>query len=342
MKKSFLTGSLAFFVVFIAAAQDMAVATVRLEKTEPISALQLERTIQAIEEQQGRPLTMAEKKTVLEQLVDQVIVVQAAKSDKKVNVSDEEVEQAGIRLLSHQLAVLGYIPPGAVITSKEQYQQVVKEQGISVEEYEKTVRDQLLVEKYITLNNEEAFRSIPAVTEENLNSEYQRRLDEFLMKDSVWFNHIFFDTRNSNPEESRAKNEKAKKVYSRLINSSATFEELVISESEDEDSKVRGGVVGPVTAGHEIVYGPEFITGIFSLGLGEVSKVLKSNVGYHIVRITEKKPAQLLPKDNSEVRSYLEEVIYATQYQGVFDRVTRATVAELKKGATINYFGDYK
>jgi len=345
MKETFLTVALVFFVVFIAAAQDMAVATVKLEKTEPISGQQLDRTIQAIEQQEGRSLTMAERKSILNQLIDQVIVLQAAESDKKVSVSDGEVEQTGIALLSQQLTILGYLPPGAVLTDREQYRQVVEEQGISVEEYEGNVRKQLLAEKYITLNNEEAFKSIPAATEEELSSEYQLRLEEFVIKDSVWFKHIFFDTSDSSPEESGAKNEKAKEVYNRLINTSATFEELVLSESEDEVSKTRGGQIGPVMAKDEVadqLYGSEFIANIFSLEVGETSRVLKSNVGYHIVQITEKKPAQLLPKDDEEVRSYLERIIHATHYQEVFDRVTQATIAELKKRATINYFGDYR
>ncbi|VDB00522.1 hypothetical protein S1OALGB6SA_1604 [Olavius algarvensis spirochete endosymbiont] len=345
MKRNFLTGALASLVIFGSAAQDMAVATVRLEKTEPISGHQLDKTIQVIEQQQSRALTTEEKKVVLDQLIDQVILLQAAASDKKVNVSDAEVEQAGMALLSQQLIVLGYIPPGAVLTDKEQYRQVVEEQGISLEEYEETVRDQLLVEKYISLNNEETLKSIPAPTEESLSNEYQRRLSEFLIKDSVWFNHIFFDTSESDPEGSRAKNEKAKNTYNRLINSSATFEELVISESEDEVSKFRGGIIGPVMAGDEIadqLYGSEFIANIFSLKVGEISKVLKSNLGYHIVQIAEKKPAQLLPENDSEVRSYLEKVVYAAQYQEVFERVAQVTIAELRKRATINYFGDYK
>lgn|GEM_PF-676175 len=346
MRRGFLTGALASLFVSALAAQDMAVATVRLERTEPISSHKLDRIIKTIEQQQGRTLTMAEKKAVLNQLIDEVIILQAAEADSKVSVSPADIEEAGMTLLSQQLALLGYLPPGAVLTDKQQYRQVVEEQGISVEEYEKTVHDQLLVERYIALNNEETFKSIPPATEEELSSEYQRRLSEFVIKDSVWFSHIFFDTTGSSgSEESGAKSEKAREVYNRLINTSATFEELVISESEDLDFRVRGKSVGPVMAGDEVVdqlYGSEFIASIFDLEVGEVSKVLKSNLGYHIVKITEKKPAQLLPEDNSEVRSYLKNVIYAAQYQKVFDRVAREAIAGLKERATINYFGDYK
>ena len=70
MRKSLFFIALILSVAVSLAAQDMAVATVRLEKTEPISGRQLEQTIQAIEQQQGRSLTAAEKKEVLDQLID--------------------------------------------------------------------------------------------------------------------------------------------------------------------------------------------------------------------------------------------------------------------------------
>lgn len=345
MRKSILFITLVFFAVVSLAAQDMAVATVRLEKTEPISNRQLDQTIQAIEQQQGRTLNDTERKEVLDQLIDQVLIIQAAEADRNIIVTDEEVEQASMRLLSQQLQSMGAIPPGAVLTDKIQYRQVVEQQGVSIQEYEKTVRNQLLAEKYITSSDQASFQAIGPATEAELNAEYQRRVSEFVVSDSVWFNQIFFNTSNSTPAEVRAKNEKAREVYRRLMNSPATFAELVASESEDDVSKARGGLIGPVMKGDfvaEQLYGADFMNKVFTIDVGKVSDVLKSNVGYHIVQITEKKAAQLLPKEDTEVRSYLEQIIYAGKYQQKFDEVTRTAIAELRGRSTINYFGDYR
>jgi len=129
------------------------------------------------------------------------------------------------------------------------------------------------------------------------------------------------------------------------MNTSATFTEMVNSESEDDVSKARGGLIGPVMKGDvvaEQLYGSEFMLAVFDLNVGEVSEVLKSNVGYHIVQITEKKAAQLLPKEDTEVRAYLEQLLYASKYQRIFDEVTQAAVGNLRSRATVNYFGEYR
>lgn len=345
MRKRFLIIAIILLVAVSLTAQDMAVATVRLEKTEPVSGRQLEQTIQAIEQQQGRLLSDVEKKEILDQLIDQVLVIQAAEADRNVDVSTDEVEQAAMRLLSQQLQAMGAIPPGAVLTDKIQYRQVVEQQGVSVQEYEKTVRNQLLAEKYITSSNQALFQAIGPASADEINVEYQRRVAEFVVSDSVWFNHIFFETQGLSPGDARAKEQKAREVHRKLMNSGSTFAELVATESEDEVSKARGGLIGPVMKGDNVaeqLYGPDFMNTVFGIVVGGVSDVLKSNVGYHIVQITEKKAAQLLPKEDNEVRAYLEQLIYAEKYQRKFDEATQAVVATLRDRATINYFGDYR
>ena len=338
----------ALFSAFFAApafAQDVAVATVRFERTEPVSGRQLDETVQALEQQQGRKLTLEERRAVLDQMIDQILIVQAAEADRSITVSDEEIEQAGMRLVSQQLTVIGAIPPGAVLTDKAQYRQVVEQQGVSLQEFEATVRKQILAEKYITSVDRTGFQSIPPAAESELNAEYQRRVSEFSVSDSVWFNQIFFDTGSTTPAQTREKNVKAKDVLRRLENTSVSFADMAALESEDDDSKARGGLTGPLMRGDgvaEQLYGPEFIDAVFALKVGDLSAVLKSNVGYHIVEITEKKAAQLLPRDDPQVKTYLEQIIYAAKYQKKFDEAASRILKDLRSRSTINYFGDYR
>ncbi|PIE04956.1 MAG: hypothetical protein CSA76_01550 [Spirochaetales bacterium] len=330
---------------FTLSAQDMAVATVRLERTEPVSGKQLNQTIQALEQQQGRKLSPAEKKQILNQLIDQILIIQAAEADKSVNVSQQEVRQAGVQLLSQQLQAMGAIPPGAFLTDEAQYRQVIQQQGMSLEEYEGTVRKQLLAEKYVTTVEQAAFQNIGKASPAELTAEYQNRVAEFAVSDSVWLNQIFFKTAQLPPEKAREKSLKAKAVYQRLVNTSATFADLVAAESEDEQSKSRGGLIGPVMKNDPIaiqLYGPEFIEKLFSLNVGETSEPIQSNVGWHIVKITEKKAAQLLPQDDPEVKQYLEKVVYAQKFQMAFDQALQRIVKKLRDKATVNYLGEYR
>ena len=326
-------------------AQDMAVATVRFKKTEPISGKELEKTISLLEQQEGRTLSSAERKQVLEKLIDQVLVLQAAESDRAVNVSKAEVEEAGMRLMSQQMMSIGAIPQGAVLTDKVQYKQLVEKQGFTLQEFEDTVRKQLLAEKYITINRQEELQAIGAPSEAEISAEYQKRTSEFAISDSVWFKQIFYDTQKAKPQEIQEKKEKAQNARRRLLNSSATFADLVSTESEDQLSKSQSGQIGPLMRGDSVsaeIYGESFVDAVFALNVNDVSDVLKSRIGYHIVQITEKKAAQLLPKDHPEVRTYLEQVIYATKLQEKFGQITTEILEELRKQSTINYFGEYR
>ena len=315
-----------------------------LNAPSPVSTKLLNQTITALEKQGGRSLTSDEKKEVLEQMIDQILVIQAAEADLSVTVTDAEKEQAAMRVFSQQLQMQGEIPPGAIITDKNQYRQAAMMMGINIQELEANVRKQLLVEKYITTKEQASFQSIGPATADELNTEYQANLQQFVVSDSVWFNQIFFKTTESTPAESRAKGEKAREVYRRLMNTPATFPELVAGESEDEQSKARGGLMGPLMKGDQMamqIYGANFMSKIFTMNVGDVSEPMQSNVGYHIVQITKKNAAQLLPVDDQEVKRYLEQVVYARKFQQVFDEASRRVVSDLRKRASIRYIGEY-
>ncbi|MCG8452446.1 MAG: peptidyl-prolyl cis-trans isomerase [Spirochaetales bacterium] len=339
--------ALLFILLFSAglSAQDMAVATVRLERTEPISEKQLEDAATIYAQQKGAPLTEEEKKQLLEQMVDQALINQAAAADRDVTVTDAEIREASMRLVSQQLQAMGQLPPGGVITDENQYRQVVVQMGESVENFEAQVRNQLLAEKYISTKNAASFQAIGPASPEELEAAYSARISEFAISDSVWFEHIYFKTAGLSSQDAQAKRAKAQEVHQKLMNTSATFADLMASESEDQVSLGRGVPLGPLAKGDTTIsqaYGQDFVDALFSMDIGDVSDVLKSNAGYHIVRLTRKEAARLLTLEETEVRNYLEQLIYANKFQEAFAQAVTLTTAELREKATIRYFGEYR
>jgi len=345
MRKGIFLAFSIFCVAVALSAQDMAAATVRLERTEPVSNKQLQQAFTVLEQQLGRSLSSAEKKKVLDEVIDLMLLVQAAEVDKSIVVSSADVRQAAIRIVSQHLQSVGAIPPGAILTDDQQYRQYIEQQGGSVEDFENDIREQLLAEKFILSRDQEAFQNIPAASPAELSAEYKRNYKAYVVGNEVWFKHIFFETKGLATEASRAKQVKANEVHRRLMNSSATFTDLVRLESDDEISKTRDGLIGPLMEGDQVgtqLYGADFIAKVFSLDVGDVSEVLKSNLGYHIVQITKKRSAQLLPEDDPEVKADLEQRIYVFKYQTKFEEVTQRIIKELRDKAAINYFGDYQ
>ena len=326
-------------------AQNMAAVTVRHIKTEAIAVSQLNTNISGLEAQNGRTLTQSEKKTVLERMIDNLLLVQEAEADRSITATPEEIKQAAMGLLSQQLQMSGDIPPGAQITDQAMYLQIAGQIGMNIPEFEETVKDQILVEKLIAAREAQALQNIPPATQDELSEQYQLRIQEFVMSDSVWFNQIFFSTQGLSAADARAKSEKAREVYRQLMNTPATFPELVANESEDQQSRSRGGLTGPLMKVDPMAnqfFGAEFINKVFSMNVGDVSEPLQSNSGYHIVQITRKESAHLLPMDDAEVSQYLQRVVYATKFQTAFEEARERVAAGIRETASIRYIGEYE
>ena len=78
----------------------------------------------------------------------------------------------------------------------------------------------------------------------------------------------------------------------------ADFAELARKFSEDEGSKVNGGDLDYFSRGRMV---PEFETAAFALEPGQISDIVKSQFGLHIIKVVDKKAAVTRPLD--EVRS---------------------------------------
>lgn len=348
MKKSILLIAVLLFAAVGLYAQNMAAAVVRHKKTEPIAANDVMANIQGLEIQNGRPLTAEERKYVLETMIDSVLLIQEAESDRSLAVTQAEVDQAAMSFLAQQMQMSGDPRAAAVASDKAAYYQIFEEvapqMGMTREEFEAQVRNQIMVEKLIAAREADTLEAIGPATQQELTTLYQAEIQSFAVGDSVYFNHIFFTTQNMTADQARAKEDKAREVYNRLMNTPATFPELVATESEDEQSKINGGQTGPLVKGNPYamqVFGQEFIDTVFAMNIGDISEPLQSAGGYHIVQLTRKEAARLLPMDDPEVRRYLEQVIYANKFQQAFEQ-GRVNVAEsIRETATINYIGEY-
>lgn len=99
----------------------------------------------------------------------------------------------------------------------------------------------------------------------------------------------------NDPEYSGAAEEKAQQVLELVKAGDQTFEELAQEYSEDPGSAANGGELGPFGRG---VMVPEFEEAAFALGEGEISDLVKTDYGYHIIKVTkinysEKNPEEI-------------------------------------------------
>jgi peptidyl-prolyl cis-trans isomerase SurA len=117
----------------------------------------------------------------------------------------------------------------------------------------------------------------------------------------VRVSHILvrFDPENPTQEENARR--KISDIYAEIQKESTVWEDIVKTYSEDPATNQRGGLLPWFGVGSMI---PEFEMGAFSLTeIGEVSPPLKTQYGYHILRLEEKKPIAPFEEMEENIRS---------------------------------------
>lgn len=117
----------------------------------------------------------------------------------------------------------------------------------------------------------------------------------------VRVSHILvrFDAENPTQEENARR--KISDIYAEIQKENTVWEDIVKTYSEDPATNQRGGLLPWFGVGSMI---PEFEMGAFSLTeIGEVSPPLKTQYGYHILRLEEKKPIASFEEMEENIRS---------------------------------------
>lgn len=141
------------------------------------------------------------------------------------------------------------------------------------------------------------------VPEEELTKFYKEHEKEFIVPESVKARHIFVKLAEAAPlvEREKARN-KADELLQRL-KKGEDFGKLAAEASEDEETAQKGGVLGTITPGK--TNSTDFENAALALKAGELSGVVTTPYGLHIIKIDEKNERRTATF--AEVREYIAE-----------------------------------
>jgi peptidyl-prolyl cis-trans isomerase D len=128
-------------------------------------------------------------------------------------------------------------------------------------------------------------------TDADLLRLYNQNKEQFRVKERVHAEHILLKTAGK-PATDDAKIRAQAADLLKQIQGGANFEELARKNSEDTGSAAKGGDLDWIERGQTL---PEFERAAFSLKPGETSGIVKTEVGYHIVRVIAHEEAHLNP-----------------------------------------------
>ncbi len=135
------------------------------------------------------------------------------------------------------------------------------------------------------------------VSDDVLRAYYNAHIDQYKVENRVHVEHILFKTIGKTDAEVAEIRQKAEDVLKKAKHG-ANFEDLAKQYSEDDASKVKGGDLGWIVQGQTV---PEFEQTAFSLPKGSISDLVKTQYGFHILKIIDRESAHT--KSFEEVRS---------------------------------------
>jgi peptidyl-prolyl cis-trans isomerase D len=177
--------------------------------------------------------------------------------------------------------------------------------------------------KYALVDTQ-ALRNTITVSADDVKRYYEDNEQQYSTPEQVRASHILFKTDGKNDD---AVKKQAEEVLAKA-KSGADFAKLATEYSQDDASKVKGGDLDFFPKGQMV---PEFDKAVFSMKVGEISDLVKSQFGYHIIKLVDKKPAA--KKTLDEVRAQIEDQLKWERAQAEAQRVADDVAGKLKKPA---------
>src|SRR5215510_1019406 len=196
--------------------------------------------------------------------------------------------------------------------------------------YEKNKSRYTIPEKRVVeygLLDQEKIRQSVEVSDDELKIKYQQNIQDYQVPNRVHAEHILFMTVGKPDAEVDEIKKKAEDVL-KQVKKGAKFDELAKKYSEDPGSKEKGGDLGWLVQGQTV---PEFEKVAFSLQPGQASDLVKTQYGFHIIKVLEKENAHTKPFE--EVKLPILTQLRLNKTQEVENKVSDQISAEIRKSS---------
>lgn len=242
-------------------------------------------------------------KTIIDEnavkLAERKLLLEAAIKAKS-SVTPEEID----KILNIQYSRSG---------GEEKFLQILEENGIDLEFVKENIEKDLQIQNYL----DGYFASNILVSEEEVQKIYN---DD----KTASVRHILLSTQKMTDAEKQKIRKKMEGILSQA-KGDEDFAELAKTYSEDPGSKENGGLYENFGRGQMV---PPFEDAAFSVPIGEISDIVETSFGYHIIKVVDRKK-ETRPLD--EVRAEIEEQIRQMQQNDVYQEL----LGQLKEKASL-------
>ena len=173
----------------------------------------------------------------------------------------------------------------------------------------------------------DALRAKTVVPAVDIERAYNNSIEQYSTPEQIRASHILLKTEGKDDAAVRAKAEELLKQ----VKSGADFAELAKKNSEDEASAKNGGDLDYFGRGRMI---PEFEQVAFALQPGQISDLVKTSYGYHIIKLVDKKPGTA--KTLAEVRQQISDQLASERAQAQAADLAQNLAKDISKPADLD------
>lgn len=189
--------------------------------------------------------------------------------------------------------------------------------------------------KYVVVETAKAEAGVQ-ITQDDLRSYYDQHRAQYQVPEQVKVSHILIKTPLPGPdgkvdEKGVAEAQHRAEDLLKQLKSGAKMEDLAKKYSEDPGSAKQGGSLGWIGKGQTV---PEFEKTAFSLPKGQVSDLVKSSYGFHIIRVDDKQEAHTKTLD--EVKPEIEPLLKHQKAQQIAQKQAQILLKQAREQKSLD------
>lgn len=258
---------------------------------EAVNKTDLDRLIKNMEASANQPVPAERRDEIYRKALDELLTYTVLSQEtraRKVAVTDEEVE-------SHIKEMRSRLP------NEQAFKKALTARGMTLEKLKADTRIDISINKMM----EAELATQPAPGDADVRDFYNKNPDKFKQDEAVRASHILFKVEESADAATKKKALELAQSVLKEARGGADFGELAKKHSADGSSQ-QGGDLNFFTKGQMV---PAFDQVAFALKPGQISDIVTTQFGYHIIKVTERRAASTVPFEqvSERIKEYLIE-----------------------------------
>ncbi|MGD1076304.1 MAG: peptidylprolyl isomerase [Thermodesulfovibrionales bacterium] len=239
----------------------------------------------------GKPLTCSQLASVQSEVLESMIRREILYQDsRKAGIKpDEDAVDKEIKTLRQQFS------------NETEYKNELKKRNISEEILRSRMEKNSAIQQYV----DRQFAAKVTVTDSDAVAYYEGHTDLFKQPLQIRVSHILVQT---DPKWDEARKQEARRKIEQILKNLKKGQDFAALAREQSDGPTRanGGDLGYIKAGQ---LDKQFESTVFALKTGETTDIIETDYGFHLLRVTDRKPETVLAYESvkEKIRQFLRD-----------------------------------